>query len=120
MGNTPSYRIPNNFNSSSFVQPGISEREVVELKNIFDGLEPINGFVEVSKIRALYKNSCKRNAMDNLFQGFDLISFDEFYSIMAQDMISTRMKYQNVEFDGEEPDANFFYCSYPQDRRTKI
>lgn len=119
MGTTSSSTSLSNFDSAPYIQPGISEKEVYEIKNNFEMLEPKNGFVKISKIREQYKYSIEKNNLDSLFGDRVLIDFNEFFRIMAAEIIYTRSKYIDVEFDNLETANGCILCGTGVDKRKK-
>lgn len=102
------------FDSAPYLKPGITEREVIEIKNNFEKLDPVNGYVKVEKIREQYQYS------DQLFGDREIVNFDEFFSILAAEILYTRSKYKNVEFDNHETDNGCILCGSSTDKRPKF
>lgn len=115
MGNNSTTPVDlSDFDSAPYVKPGITEREVLEIKNNFEKLEPVNGFVRVEKIKEQYQYS------DQLFGNREIVDFDEFFSILAAEILYTRNKYKNVEFDNLETDNGCILCGNSTDKRPKF
>lgn len=107
------------FDPTPYVQPGIREKEVIELHNIFERLEPKDGFVKVSKIQEQYKYSIEKNNLDSMFGENELVDFDDFFKVMASEIIYTRNKYRDVDFDNHETDNGCILCGTSVERRGK-
>ena len=118
MGNSPTTEL-SDFDSTPYIQPGVSENEVRELKYNFERLEPINGLVKVSNIREQYKYSIEKNNLDSLFGNREYVSFDDFFRVMAAEIMYTRSKYRDVEFDNHETDNGCILCGTSIDKRPK-
>lgn len=116
MGNNSS---TSNFDSTTYLQPGISEREILEIKNLFENLGPEDGRVKVENIKKRYKDSYRKNEMDVIFGNKESVTFNDFCHIMVKEIIDTKRKYKNVEFDGEEQTSFFYFCTPPTDLAKK-
>jgi Ca2+-binding EF-hand superfamily protein len=120
MGNSPSSNNISDLDPTPYLQPGITEKEVIELHNIFERLEPKDGFVKVSKIKDQYKYSIEKNNLDSMFGIREYVDFDEFFKVMASEIIYTRSKYRDVEFENHETDNGCILCGTSVERRSKI
>ena len=118
MGTSNSTEI-SDFDPTPYIQPGITDREVIELHNIFDRLEPKLGLVQVLKIRDQYKYSIEKNNLDSMFGDREFVDFDDFYKVMANEIIYTRTKYRDVEFENHETDNGCILCGTSVERRNK-
>ena len=108
------------FDSTPYIQPGITEKEVIEIRNNFERLEPKSGFVKVSTIRDQYKYSIEKNNLDSLFGDREFVDFNEFYRVMATEIRYTRSKYRNVEFENLETENGCILCGSSVDKRPRF
>lgn len=119
MGNPTSKTSLSDFDSTPYIKQGITENEVIEIKSNFERMGPIHGFVKVDHIKEQYKNTFLKDEMDRILGEKEYVNFDEFYGIMAAEMVYARSHFKNVEFDNYEAESGCILCGSNVDRRQK-
>lgn len=99
----------------------MSEDEVLGLANMFDGLEPQDGKVKVSKIKSFFKDK-NQPLYENLktrYRNDDEITFDEYFDLFAEDIVDKKRQFGNVKYDSNAKDVTCGFCPYPQGSDTR-
>jgi hypothetical protein len=104
------------FEASMYARPGLTEREIFGIKAIFESLDPKEGLVKVQTIKELYKNSYDKPLIDAQFGSRMYVNFDEFYDVMAKNIVDKKKRFKDIEFDSNEQQASCLLCPYPVDR----
>lgn len=101
------------FNVSRYIKPGLTADEVIGIKRIFESLKPNDGVLKVERIQKLYKSSYDKPMIDEQFGAKKYVNFEEFYEIMACNILEKKKKFKNIEFDTNEDSVSCLYCPYP-------
>ncbi|EGR34537.1 hypothetical protein IMG5_007960 [Ichthyophthirius multifiliis] len=108
----------NNFKYQNYTRPNLNKDEVIMIKNVFDSLDPETGMIKVSNLRQRYQDSYDKNKYDQIIGMKQVLNFDEFYDIMANDIIDKKLKYGNIQFDSQGLDTDCLFC--PTTNNQKI
>ena len=106
------------FDAKRYTQknPGLTEREVIQIKKIFDSLHPENGYVEVDDLNDLFSNSLEyKNQIKQKFGDKLMVDFNDFFDVMGPVMIEKKDRFKDIEFDSNVKNVSCFYCPYSVD-----
>lgn len=83
-------------------------------------MEPENGYVDVSKLQAQYKDSFDKQMIDNYIGGKQQLNFDQFFDIMSQVLLNNKSKFgNNIEFESEPKEITCFLCPTTVDKSNR-
>ncbi len=107
-----------NFNMMEYLarRPELHEREVVEIKNMFDSMVPINGLIDVDDIENYYSNAAELKTIRGKFGEKKQANFDEFFDVISVVLLERRNKYKNIDFESNSRNVSCFYCPYPSEK----
>mgnify|MGYP006976746770 CR=1 FL=1 len=97
-------------------RPELHEREVVEIKNIFDSMIPIDGYVDINDIHNHFANTGELNLIKEKFGTKTRVDFDEFFNVISVVLLERRSKFKNVDYENNSRNVSCFYCPYPTER----
>lgn len=95
----------------------LSDQEILDIKHIFDSLEPVDDYVDLNDVHKLYSQSLDKETIERNFGNKSRVNFDEFFDVMSAMMVETKHKFKNIEFDSNVKSVSCFYCPYPSDSK---
>jgi len=96
-------------------RPELHEREVLEIKNMFDSLKPVDGQVNISSLQSAYQSSTEVETLRTKFGNKTWVNFDEFFDVVSSVILERRKNLKNVDFEANGRNVSCFYCPYPTD-----
>lgn len=66
------------------------------IKTVFDQQEPEDGLIKSSRLRKLYQDSYDKKNYDQKIGNKEYLNFDEFFEIMASDILEKKEKYKDI------------------------
>jgi len=100
-------------------RPELHEREVLEIKNMFDSLKPINGVVQLSDLEEAYKGSTEVETLRTKFGSKRWVTFDEFFDVVSSVILERRKSLKDVKCEANARQVSCFYCPYPSDTSSR-
>ncbi len=64
------------FPMQKYVSQGAKPQEVLKIKEAFDSYQPVDGEIEVSRLRSTTEQSGSRKVIDRYLQGKEKMNFD--------------------------------------------
>ena len=96
-------------------RPQLSEQEILDIKQIFDSLEPDNGYVSLNDIYRLYSQALDRDEIEEKFANMTQVNFEEFFDVMGELMVDKKRRFKDIEFDSNVKNVSCFFCPYPSE-----
>ena len=102
-------------------RPELRDVDVKEIKNMFDTLVPVHGYVDVKDLEIMFTNSFEMQMVNEKCGGKTRLNFDEFFDIVSGVMLDRYKKCKNVECEGTGRNVSFSCYCIPEDasRRNK-
>ncbi|KAL4464681.1 hypothetical protein ABPG74_011242 [Tetrahymena malaccensis] len=117
MGNSESQN--SNFQIQPYLRSGLTNEEIIMIKTVFDQQEPENGVIKSSRLRKLYQDSYDKKNYDQKIGDKQFLNFDEFFEIMASDILEKKEKYKDIQFDSQGQDIGCVFCPTAVDTRQQ-
>lgn len=111
-------RLPDaDFPMQKYVNKGLSPSAVIKIKEAFDSYEPVDGYIDVEKVKDLSKDSGDKKMIDREIGNKTKLNFDEFFA-MSADILRDKIKaHPDIEIDSKEVQATCLFCPYASDDR---
>lgn len=108
-----------NFNSQKYCNKGLTQDEVMGLRNVFEQMDPKvrppplyrqDGVIETATLKRLYRDSYDAPALNGEIGSRETLNFDQFFEIMSKNMLEKKKQFAgDVEFD-EAEDVQCIFC----------
>ena len=118
MGNSNSPSTPladSSFPMQRYLNRGLSQNDILKVKEAFDSFDPHNGYIEVLKVKNNALNSQDKEAIDSLIGFKRQINFEEFFEMSSVMIREKKRNHPNVEIDSNEVQATCLFCPYTED-----
>ena len=58
-----------NFQIQKYLNQGLNQQQIIKIKEAFDSYQPVNGEIDVSKLRTCTEQSGSKDLIDNYLEG---------------------------------------------------
>ena len=71
----------NDFQMQKYMNQGLSQNQIIQIREAFDYCEPENGRIQLSKLRTATENSQAKQKIEAYMRNRDSMDFDEFFQM---------------------------------------
>ena len=75
-GNEANVSELNQFDMQKYVKKGLTQQQVLRIREAFNSYHPVNGQIEVRKLKAITEESRSKDEIDRFTQGKSKLNFD--------------------------------------------
>ena len=80
-GNRSSKKRYDDFQMQKYLNQGLSQNQIIQIREAFDYCEPENGRIRLSKLRIATENSQAKQKIEAYMRDRDSMDFDEFFAM---------------------------------------
>lgn len=104
-----------NFPMQKYINKGLSQQQIIKIKEAFDSYGPVDGKISVSKLFQTTEQSGSHDKIHTSLQGKDTLNFDEFFQFSKQLIEEQIKRNPSLIIDASEIQASCLFCPYSTD-----
>jgi hypothetical protein len=89
MGNSTTPRnaaVIENFQMQKYLNQGLSQNQILQIKEAFDSYEPVNDYIDIEKMKEVTEHSYIKERIAKSIGSKSRLNFDEFFQI-SKDLV---------------------------------
>lgn len=108
--------VPHDFPMQKYLNQGMNQNQILEVKEAFDSYEPENGLIDLNKLRQFAELDQPQKKIEKYLGNKSTMNFDEFFAMSRQLQEEIRNS-KGMIIDNDQIEASCLFCPYAVDKK---